>query len=58
MLKEQFNQAIQIYQSLDGIQQAAFSFWGLCVAVFYGTLIYLVFIICKEGILRLKKSRS
>lgn len=58
MLKEQFNQAIQIYQSLDGVQQAAFSFWGLCVAAFYGTLIYLVFILCKEGILRLKRTRS
>lgn len=58
MLKEQFDQAVQVFQSLDGIQQAVFSFWGLCVAMFYGTLIYLLFLIGKEGIKRLTRVRS
>jgi hypothetical protein len=58
MLKEQFNRVIEIYQSLDGIEQAAFSFWSLCVAAFYGTLVYILYLIGKEGIEKLRRSRS
>ncbi len=58
MLKEQFDQAVQVFNSLDGIEKAVFSFWGLCTAMFYGTLIYILFLIGKEGITRLKRIRS
>jgi len=58
MLQEQFNQAMEIYQSLDGVQKAVFSFWGLCVAVFYGTVLYVLYLIAKESIGRLKRSRG
>jgi|688.fasta_scaffold81825_8 hypothetical protein len=44
MFKEQIDQAVQVFQSLDGIEKAIFSFWGICAAMFYGILLYVVFL--------------
>ena len=54
MLKEKFTEVVNLFQSLDGIEKAAFSFWGICVALFYGAIIYVIYLLLKEGISRLK----
>lgn len=54
MLKEKFTETVNLFQSLDGIEKAAFSFWGICVALFYGAIIYTVYLLIKSGISKLK----
>jgi hypothetical protein len=54
MLSEKFTEVVNLFQSLDGMEKAAFSFWGLCVALFYGTVIYIIFSFLKAAILKLK----
>jgi hypothetical protein len=55
MLSEKFAEAVNLFQSLDGVEKAAFSFWGLCVALFYGTVIYIIFSFLKVAISKLKR---
>jgi hypothetical protein len=57
MLSEKFAEAVNLFQSLDGVEKAAFSFWGLCVALFYGTVIYIIFSFLKVAISKLKRVR-
>jgi hypothetical protein len=57
MLSEKFAEALNLFQSLDGVEKAAFSFWGLCVALFYGTVIYIIFTFLKAAVLKLRKVR-
>ena len=42
MLEKIFNETIRIYSQLDGVESAAFSFWLLCVALFYGGIAYFI----------------
>lgn len=58
MLKEKFSEVVNLFQSLDGIEKAAFSFWGLCVALFYGTVIFIIFSLLKAAISKLKEARA
>jgi hypothetical protein len=41
MLQEMLNQVKEIYSNLEGVQAAVFSFWMICVAFFYGGILYL-----------------
>jgi len=43
-MQEKINQAIQVFQRMDGIEQAGFTFWSICVLLFYGTLAYILFL--------------
>jgi hypothetical protein len=43
-MQEKINQAIQVFQRMDGIEQAGFTFWSICVLIFYGTLAYILFL--------------
>jgi hypothetical protein len=54
MLKEKFAEVVNLFQSLDGIEKAAFSFWGLCVVLFYGTVIYMIYSLLRSVISKLK----
>jgi hypothetical protein len=44
MIETIINETQRIYSHLDGVESAAFSFWLLCVACFYGTLCYLSYL--------------
>jgi hypothetical protein len=56
-MKEKLSEAIALFQSLDAPQQAAFSFWSLCVVGFYSTVLYIIYLLAKEGISRLRGTR-
>jgi hypothetical protein len=43
-MQEKINQAIQVFQRMDGIEQAGFTFWSICVLLFYGMLAYILFL--------------
>jgi|Laugresu1bdmlbdd_1035124.scaffolds.fasta_scaffold118449_1 hypothetical protein len=43
-MQEKINEAIQVFQRMDGIEQAGFTFWSICVLIFYGTLAYILFL--------------
>ena len=43
-MQEKINEAIQVFQRMDGIEQAGFTFWSICVLLFYGTLAYILFL--------------
>ena len=43
-MQEKINQAIQVFQRMDGIEQAGFTFWSICVLIFYGTLAYILYL--------------
>jgi hypothetical protein len=42
MFETIINETQRIYSHLDGVESAAFSFWLLCVALFYGGIAYLI----------------
>ena len=44
MLQEMLNQVKEVYSNLHGVQAAVFSFWMICVAFFYGGIIYICFL--------------
>lgn len=56
-MKEKLLEAIALFQSMDAPQQAAFSFWSLCVVGFFSTILYIIYLIIKAGIIRLKGTR-
>jgi hypothetical protein len=43
-MQEKINEAIQVFQRMDGIEQAGFTFWSICVLIFYGTLAYIFYL--------------
>ncbi len=43
-MQEKINEAIQVFQRMDGIEQAGFTFWSICVLIFYGTLAYILYL--------------
>jgi len=47
-MQEKINQAIQVFQRMDGIEQAGFTFWSICVLIFYGTLAYIFYLAGKD----------
>jgi len=47
-MQEKINQAIQVFQRMDGIEQAGFTFWSICVLIFYGTLAYIFYLTGKD----------
>jgi hypothetical protein len=55
MFEEQISQAIQVFNSLDGISKWAFTFWMVCAAAFYGMLVYIMGLLIREGILRISR---
>ena len=54
-MQEKINQAIQVFQRMDGIEQAGFTFWSICVLIFYGTLAYILFLGGKDLFTSLSK---
>ena len=55
MFEEQISQAIQVFNSLDGVSKWAFTFWMVCAAAFYGMLVYIVVLLIREVILRISR---
>lgn len=54
-MQEKINEAIQVFQRMDGIEQAGFTFWSICVIIFYGTLLYILSVVGKDTITSLFK---
>jgi len=54
-MQEKINEAIQVFQRMDGIEQAGFTFWSICVIIFYGTLLYIFSVVGKDTITSLFK---
>ena len=54
-MQEKINEAIQVFQRMDGIEQAGFTFWSICVLIFYGTLLYILSVVGKDTITSLFK---
>lgn len=58
-MQEKINEAIQVFQRMDGIEQAGFTFWSICVLIFYGTLGYILYLTGKDAFTSLfKKLKS
>lgn len=57
MLQEMLNQAKEVYSNLEGVQAAVFSFWMICVAFFYGGILYLTLIGIKSLFQKFKPQR-
>jgi hypothetical protein len=58
-MQEKINEAIQVFQRMDGIEQAGFTFWSICVLIFYGTLGYILYLTGKDTFTSLfKKLKS
>lgn len=53
-MQEKINEAIHVFQRMDGIEQAGFTFWSICVLAFYGTLLYILFLVGKDISKRIK----
>ena len=47
-MQEKINQAIQLFQSMDGVEKAGFTLWSICVLAFYGILLYILFLAGKS----------
>jgi hypothetical protein len=58
MLQEMLNQVKEVYSNLEGVQAAVFSFWMICVAFFYGGIIYLISIGIKSLFQRFVKPQG
>jgi len=54
-MQEKINEAIQVFQRMDGIEQAGFTFWSICVIIFYGILLYILSVVGKDTITSLFK---
>ena len=54
-MQEKINEAIHVFQRMDGIEQAGFTFWSICVIIFYGTLLYIFSVVGKDAITSLFK---
>lgn len=57
MLQEMLNQVKEVYSNLEGVQAAVFSFWMICVAFFYGGILYLTLIGIKSLFQKFKPQR-
>ena len=53
-MQEKINQAIQLFQHMDGVEKAGFTFWSICVLAFYGILLYILFLVGKDISQRIK----
>ena len=53
-MQEKINQAIQLFQSMDGVEKAGFTLWSICVLAFYGILLYILFLAGKSISQRIK----
>ena len=58
MLQEMLNQVKEVYSNLEGVQAAVFSLWMICVAFFYGGIIYLISIGIKSLFQRFVKPQG
>lgn len=55
MLQNFINKLTYAFNHMDGLEKAAFSFWALTTCLFYGSLVYILYLLGKEGYQKLFK---
>jgi hypothetical protein len=55
MLQNFIDKLTYAFHHMDGLEKAAFSFWALGTCFFYGSLVYILFLLAKEGLQKIFK---